>query len=115
MNLVQMRKALAIASLTAMTACGGGGGSGAVVPTHNGGGSGPTGQPLLARIVGVGDSLTAGYQAGGILGATRRAQSTLSGHNDTADAGTRMLGRRRRAGFGTSAFAGDCKRISIRA
>ena len=69
MNLVQMRKALAIASLTSMTACGGGGGgSGAVVPTHNGGG--PSGHPLLARIVGVGDSLTAGYQAGGMLGAT---------------------------------------------
>jgi lysophospholipase L1-like esterase len=78
MNLVQMRKALAIASLTAMAACGGGGGgSGTVVPTHNGGGT--TGQPLLARIVGVGDSLTAGYQADGILGATGIANPLFPG------------------------------------
>ncbi len=68
MNLMTLRKALALASLTAMTACGGGGSSGGAVPAGNGGN--PGGQPLLSRIVGVGDSLTAGYQAGGMLGAT---------------------------------------------
>lgn len=68
MNTTIMRKALAIASLMTIAACGGGGGgSGAVVPPHTGGG---TSAPLLSRIVGVGDSLTAGYQSDGMLGAT---------------------------------------------
>jgi lysophospholipase L1-like esterase len=69
MNVMQLRKALAIVGVAAMAACGGGGGSGSVVPNRGGGGN-PGSSPLLARIVGVGDSLTAGYQAGGILGAT---------------------------------------------
>jgi lysophospholipase L1-like esterase len=69
MKLMHMRKLMALASLAAVAACGGGGGgSGAVVPVHSGGGT--SNSPILSRIVGVGDSLTAGYQAGGLLGAT---------------------------------------------
>ncbi len=49
---------------------GGGGGASAIVPNAGGGGAPGGGSPLLARIVGVGDSLTAGYQANGMLGAT---------------------------------------------
>jgi lysophospholipase L1-like esterase len=71
MKLMHVRKALAIVSLASIAACGGGGGgSGPIVPNSGGGGASGGGSPLLSRIVGVGDSLTAGYQAGGILGAT---------------------------------------------
>ncbi|HEY1654303.1 MAG TPA: SGNH/GDSL hydrolase family protein [Candidatus Tumulicola sp.] len=63
-----LRKILASLSLAAVAACSSGGGSG-VVPATGGGGTSP-GSPLLARIVGVGDSLTAGFQADGFLGET---------------------------------------------
>ncbi|MGA8535215.1 MAG: SGNH/GDSL hydrolase family protein [Candidatus Tumulicola sp.] len=72
-----MKRTLALASLIAMAACGGGG-SGSVVP-NNGGGQSGGGSPLLARIVGVGDSLTAGYQADGILGQTGVADPLFPG------------------------------------
>lgn len=77
MTFLQLRKTLALVTLAALAACGGGGGSGSPIP--NSGGSGTSGNPLLARIVGVGDSLTAGYQAGGILGATGVPNPLFSG------------------------------------
>ncbi|HKU81426.1 MAG TPA: SGNH/GDSL hydrolase family protein [Candidatus Tumulicola sp.] len=62
-------KTLALLTLAALAACGGGGGGSslpAAPPPHQGG----SGSGLLDRIVGVGDSLTAGYQSDGLLGAT---------------------------------------------
>lgn len=69
MTFARLRKMIAFVIAASLTACGGGGGSGSTVP-NGGGGNGTGGSPLLSRIVGVGDSLTAGYQAGGMLGAT---------------------------------------------
>ncbi|MEO6835297.1 MAG: SGNH/GDSL hydrolase family protein [Candidatus Tumulicola sp.] len=68
MNLLFVRKALALLALAAVAACSNGGGTSSI-PAGGGGGKPPP-SSLLARIVGVGDSLTAGYQAGGFLGAT---------------------------------------------
>ncbi|MGC1760563.1 MAG: hypothetical protein WA742_14525, partial [Candidatus Cybelea sp.] len=71
MRFSHVNKSLAVLALAALAACGGGGGGGgpaAFVPGN--GGQRPDGSPILARIVGVGDSLTAGYQADGFLGAT---------------------------------------------
>ena len=71
MRFSHVNKSLAVLTLAALAACGGGGGGGgpaAFVPGN--GGQRPDGSPILARIVGVGDSLTAGYQADGFLGAT---------------------------------------------
>ena len=78
MYLTQLRKSLAIVALASIAACGGGS-SNSVVPNNGGGGSGGGGGPLLARIVGVGDSLTAGYQANGMLGATGVPDPLFSG------------------------------------
>lgn len=63
-----VRKILASLALTAVAACSSGGGTSNPLPA--GGGGKPPQSALLARIVGVGDSLTAGYQAGGFLGET---------------------------------------------
>ncbi|MDQ2679823.1 MAG: SGNH/GDSL hydrolase family protein [Candidatus Eremiobacteraeota bacterium] len=60
----QLSRPLAILALFALAACGGGGGNGGSIPNTP---TQPTG--LTGVIVGVGDSLTAGYQAGGLLGA----------------------------------------------
>jgi lysophospholipase L1-like esterase len=80
MNVTHLRKTLALLSLVAITACGGGGGgSGSVIPNQGGGGTGGGSSPLLSRIVGVGDSLTAGYQADGILGAATVPNPLFSG------------------------------------
>ena len=65
MKFGQIRKPLALLALTALAACGGSTAPLTVVPT-----SPPaTGPAILTRIVGVGDSLTAGYQSGALLGA----------------------------------------------
>jgi lysophospholipase L1-like esterase len=79
MNLSLGRKVLALLSLAAIAACGGGGGGSTVIPSHNGGGNSGGRSPLLARIVGVGDSLTAGLQAGGLLGSTTAANPIFPG------------------------------------
>lgn len=65
-----VKKSLALLALTALAACAGGGsGNGSVMPSQV---RTRDIRPasLLTNIVGVGDSLTAGYQADGILGAT---------------------------------------------
>jgi lysophospholipase L1-like esterase len=67
MKLFSVRNSLALLGLGAITACGGGGSAGSAIPP--GGGRPPQGS-VLSRIVGVGDSLTAGYQSNGFLGAT---------------------------------------------
>lgn len=69
MNAIMLRRLLAALAVTALAACGGGSGSSTVpaAPHNPGGGSG---NGLLSRIVGVGDSLTAGFQADGFLGQT---------------------------------------------
>ena len=64
MKFGQIRKPLALLALTALAVCGGGGTSATVVPTA----PPPVGPGFLARIVGVGDSLTAGYQSSALLG-----------------------------------------------
>ncbi len=69
MKLSMLRKPIALLTLGALAACGGGGSAGTnVVPPPNG--TRPAPQSILSRIVGVGDSLTAGYQADGLFGAT---------------------------------------------
>ncbi len=65
----------AIAAIVALAACGGGGTSGpnALPP--------PSGNGILTQIVGIGDSLTAGMQSGGLLGIpTTNPISILPGH-----------------------------------
>ncbi len=71
MRFSSLRPSISILALAALAACGGGGGAGtnALLPGR-GGEQQPNGSSILARIVGVGDSLTAGYQADGFLGAT---------------------------------------------
>ena len=71
-----VRKSTALLLLAALAACSGGSGSGiasgnALPAAHRQGGvtKDALGPAVLANIVGVGDSLTAGYQAGGFLGA----------------------------------------------
>ncbi|HZV76543.1 MAG TPA: hypothetical protein VFF63_02150 [Candidatus Babeliales bacterium] len=68
MKLANVRKPIAIVVLGALAACGGGGGAagtGPVLPAHK---TRSQQQPILTTIVGVGDSLTAGYQSDGFLG-----------------------------------------------
>lgn len=67
MELSHVKKSLSVVTLCALAACGGGAASGSI---PGGNPSRPSQQSLLSRIVGVGDSLTAGYQADGFLGAT---------------------------------------------
>jgi hypothetical protein len=64
-----VRKSIALLVLGALAACSGPGGvsSGQIVPAHR---TRPDQQEILQRIVGVGDSLTAGYQSDGFLGET---------------------------------------------
>jgi lysophospholipase L1-like esterase len=66
MNRRLLTKAIALMTIAALAACGGSG-TNAVPNTPGGGGHGG---PLTARIVGVGDSLTAGFQSDGLLGET---------------------------------------------
>jgi lysophospholipase L1-like esterase len=70
MKLAYVRTALAVLALSAVTACSSSGGGGATPAINGPPPPPPHGSGVLARIVGVGDSLTAGYQAGGFLGAT---------------------------------------------
>ena len=65
----QLRKSLALLALVSLAACGGGGAGSttSLLPSHRGA---PQGESILNRIVGVGDSLTAGYQSNGFLGET---------------------------------------------
>ncbi|MDQ2865883.1 MAG: SGNH/GDSL hydrolase family protein [Candidatus Eremiobacteraeota bacterium] len=62
MKLRITRKLIAVTGLILVSACGGGSGS---FSTPN---VTPSAPALTSRIVGIGDSLTAGYQAGGFLG-----------------------------------------------
>jgi lysophospholipase L1-like esterase len=66
-----VKKSIALVTLIALGACAGGGGSvnGSVIPSQLRGRD-VRAASLLTNIVGVGDSLTAGYQSDGILGAT---------------------------------------------
>jgi GDSL-like Lipase/Acylhydrolase len=67
MELSQLRKSIATIALSAVAACGGNGAgtSSAMLPSN---GAHEAQQSILTRIVGVGDSLTAGYQSDGFLG-----------------------------------------------
>ncbi|HET6276760.1 MAG TPA: SGNH/GDSL hydrolase family protein [Candidatus Cybelea sp.] len=69
MQAPQLRQFLAAIALVALAACGGGisGPSSSLLPSHTGV---PATNTILSRIVGIGDSLTAGYQSNGFLGAT---------------------------------------------
>lgn len=72
----RLSRPLAVLTLFALAACGAGGGSGGNIPNTP---MLPTG--LTGVIVGVGDSLTAGYQAGGLLGVpTTNPVSALPGN-----------------------------------
>ncbi|MGB8909908.1 MAG: SGNH/GDSL hydrolase family protein [Candidatus Cybelea sp.] len=64
-----VKKSIALLALAALAACGGDGGTAPGLPS-NGGRARPLQSSLLTRIVGVGDSLTAGYQSDGIIGET---------------------------------------------
>jgi lysophospholipase L1-like esterase len=70
MNISYAKKFVALVTLGALAACGGGsaGSTGALLPPN--GAQRPQQSSLLARIAGVGDSLTAGYQSDGFLGQT---------------------------------------------
>lgn len=70
--LKRVYRPLALLAVVALSACNGGGGSStpAGVPPQNGG-------AILTTIVGVGDSLTAGYQSGGLLGTATTSPFTV--------------------------------------
>jgi lysophospholipase L1-like esterase len=76
-----VKKSIALLALAAVAACAGGGGSGtsSIIPsqarTHD---ARPA--SLLTSIVGVGDSLTAGYQADGLLGQSDFENPLNAGH-----------------------------------
>jgi lysophospholipase L1-like esterase len=75
MKTTNFMRSCALAAILGLTACSGGGGtpSPAVPP--------PSGNGVLAQIVGIGDSLTAGFQSGGLLGIpTTNPISILPGH-----------------------------------
>ncbi|MHB8146630.1 MAG: hypothetical protein ACYDGM_05120 [Vulcanimicrobiaceae bacterium] len=67
MKIPHLSKSLAVLAVAALAACGGGGGGSSTSITPAAPKAG-TSNPLFATFVGVGDSLTAGYQAGGLLG-----------------------------------------------
>lgn len=71
-------KALALAAAASLAACNGGGsssgGGGAIPPP-------PSSSNVLTTIVGVGDSITAGEQAGGLLGSTTMPDPIYPGIN----------------------------------
>jgi hypothetical protein len=62
------RNIFACAALAAVTACSSGAGTGSSLPATTSQIKPATVNPVLANIVGVGDSLTAGYQSDGMLG-----------------------------------------------
>lgn len=76
-----LKKSIATIALAALAACssGGAGSSGAVIPSQ---GRSPNARPasLVTNIVGVGDSLTAGYQADGLLGESNFKNPLNPGH-----------------------------------
>uniref|UniRef100_E6PGK7 Uncharacterized protein n=1 Tax=mine drainage metagenome TaxID=410659 RepID=E6PGK7_9ZZZZ len=76
MKIKHLQRAFALVAMAALAACGGGGGNSAsTIPAP-----GPSAAPnILSRIVGVGDSLTAGYQSAGWLGATTVPNPLLTG------------------------------------
>ncbi len=75
MKIKHLQRAFALVAMAALAACGGGGSSSSTIPAP-----GPSTAPnVLARIVGVGDSLTAGYQSAGWLGATNVPNPLLTG------------------------------------
>ena len=75
MKIKHLQRAFALVAMAALAACGGGGNSASTIPAP-----GPSAAPaLLSRIVGVGDSLTAGYQSAGWLGATNVPNPLLTG------------------------------------
>ena len=75
MKIKHLQRAFALIAMAALAACGGGGNGASTIPAP-----GPSAAPnLLSRIVGVGDSLTAGYQSAGWLGATTVPNPLLAG------------------------------------
>ncbi|MBV9719704.1 MAG: hypothetical protein JOZ77_10310 [Candidatus Eremiobacteraeota bacterium] len=72
MQLQDVKKTIALLALGVLTACAGSNASsGAMIPfQHDAARSRPAASSVLTTIVGVGDSLTAGYQADGFLGQT---------------------------------------------
>jgi hypothetical protein len=68
MNHVNARRILALTALAAVTACSSAGGTSPSLPAAASRVQPATVNPVLANIVGVGDSLTAGYQSDGMLG-----------------------------------------------
>jgi lysophospholipase L1-like esterase len=73
MNAELARKSIAVAALAAISACSAPSNGGAPLPVGGAAmhrAAAARGSGILTRIVGVGDSLTAGYQAGGFLGDT---------------------------------------------
>ena len=75
MKIKHLQRAFALVAMAALAACGGGGSSSSTIPAP-----GPSAAPnVLARIVGVGDSLTAGYQSAGWLGAPNVPNPLLTG------------------------------------
>ncbi len=68
MTISSVTRIVAFLGITALAACGGGGAGNnySALPNHAASRIGP--DSILTRIVGVGDSLTAGYQADGFLG-----------------------------------------------
>ncbi|MHB8196588.1 MAG: hypothetical protein ACYDFQ_10965, partial [Vulcanimicrobiaceae bacterium] len=63
----RISKVLAALSIATLAACGGGGGASSPLPVTP---QQASTNPMFARIVGVGDSLTAGEQSDGLLGDT---------------------------------------------
>ncbi|MGB6951057.1 MAG: hypothetical protein WBE15_03825 [Candidatus Cybelea sp.] len=70
MQISRFRSTLAIAALATVAACGGAGASAPSFVPPNQPHQRPGPDSILSSIVGVGDSLTAGYQSNGFLGAT---------------------------------------------
>lgn len=75
--IARVRSAAALAVIVALTACGGSGGTKPFTTPFNA--SPGTTVPASVRIVGVGDSLTAGVQSGGIIGADIPGGATAPG------------------------------------
>jgi hypothetical protein len=79
MNISYAKTSIALFTFAALAACGGrsAGSTGTLLPPS--GAQRPQQSSLLARIAGVGDSLTAGYQSDGFLGETRVRNPLYSG------------------------------------
>ena len=78
MNIRSVRSLVAVTLVLALSACGGGSNNASVAPPV----PPPNGPTVLANVVGIGDSLTAGEQADGLLGlpATSPASNVLPGN-----------------------------------